>query len=299
MAKLEARFIETIPTQCELGEGPVWDHRTQSLWLTDIQKAQLLHVDWDSQEVTRYALPERLGSFALTSETDRLLCAFASGIALFRPGTNDLNWVARIEPHYRGIRLNDGRVDRQGRFWVGSMVEDESLAPPEKGTLYRIDKLDSHAPSPVFDGISISNSICFSPDGERAYFADTPRQEIVWFEMDAKTGALGAGSTLARLANDAFPDGSDVDAEGRVWNAEWGTGRVTVYAPDGRQLAQVNLPATQATCIAFGGPHLDLLFVTTAKEGLSSEQLAAQPLAGDVHVYRTNTKGLQPVCFGI
>ncbi|HSF12112.1 MAG TPA: SMP-30/gluconolactonase/LRE family protein [Erythrobacter sp.] len=284
-------LIATIPAQCVLGEGPLWDHRLGCLWFTDIQSAQLLRLDWPLGELERYDLPERLGSLGLTADPAQLVCAFASGFALYAPATGICQWLGKTEPDYRGIRMNDGRVDRQGRFWAGSMVENRKLAGGEGGSLYRLDGRDA-APATLRGEIAISNATCFEPDGSALYFTDTPTQEILRYPLDAETGALGEPAVFARLSGEAYPDGADVDGAGRVWNAEWGSGRVTAYNPDGSQFAQIALPVTQVTCVAFGGENFDLLFVTSAREGLSPEALVREPQAGDVFVYRVGVSGL-------
>ncbi len=283
-------LIATIPAGCVLGEGPVWDHRLACLWFTDIQSAQLLRVDWPSGALTRFALPERLGSLGLTDDPAQLVCAFASGFALYAPATGICQWLCKTEADYRGMRMNDGRIDRQGRFWAGSMVEDRKFAPSEKGSLYCLDA--GGAVQAVRSGIAISNAISFAPDGSALYFTDTPTQQILRYPLDAESGGVGEPAVFAQLAGDAFPDGADVDAAGRLWNAEWGSGRVTAYNPDGSRHAQIDLPVSQVTCVAFGGADLDLLFVTSAREGLGDEALAREPQAGDVFVYRPGVTGL-------
>jgi L-arabinonolactonase len=282
-------WVATIPTQCVLGEGPVWDHRLSCLWFTDIEAAQLLRLDWPSQELTRFALPERLGSLGLTGDPAWLVCAFASGFALHTPATGKTRWLHKTEPDYRGIRMNDGRVDRQGRFWSGGMVEDRKLAPAEKASLYRF---EGRGAAMMRSGIAISNAICVSPDGTALYFTDTLTQEILRYPLDPETGALGEPAVFARLSGNAYPDGADVDAAGRLWNAEWGSGRVTAYNPDGSLFAQIDLPVSQVSCVTFGGPECDLLFVTSARNGLSDEALAGEPQAGDMFVYRPGVRGL-------
>jgi sugar lactone lactonase YvrE len=289
---VDFELVGTIPSSCVLGEGPVWDARIGVLWFTDIQASRLLRFDWHSGELRRYATPERLGSLGLTTDPGQLVCALASGFARYEPESGRCDWIVRTEPDYRGIRMNDGRIDRAGRFWAGSMIEDKALAAGAAGSLYRLDRADGSPPARLLDGIAISNSICFAPDGLRLYFTDTPTQEIAAFDLDPATGTIANRQTLARLAGGAFPDGSDVDADGRVWNAEWGSGKVTAYGSDGTVQARIELPVSQATCIAFGGPDLDHLFVTTAREGLSEAELARQPQAGNVFIYRTGIRGL-------
>jgi L-arabinonolactonase len=285
----ECELLAKIAAGCVLGEGPVWDHRAQCLWFTDIQSAQLLRLDWPAAEPKRFDLPERLGSLGLTADPAWLVCAFASGFARYCPATGECVWLHRTEPDYRGVRMNDGRVDRQGRFWAGSMVEDRKLAPAEKGSLYRLGKDGAVA---LRSEIAISNAICFSPAGDALYFTDTPTQTILRYPLDPDTGALGDPAVFAQLTGAAYPDGADVDAAGRVWNAEWGSGRVSVYNPDGTLFAQIALPVSQVSCVTFGGAACDLLFVTSAREGLTPEQLAHEPEAGNLFVFRTGVQGL-------
>ena len=134
---LNPRIAFTIDVACTLGEGPVWDDRLQCLWWTDIAEQRLYRWSWDERAVTCMDLPERLGSLGLTDDPEWLVCAFASGFALFNPQTGAKDWLHKTEPHSRGIRMNDGRVDGRGNFWAGSMVEDAALAADAKGTLYR------------------------------------------------------------------------------------------------------------------------------------------------------------------
>ena len=177
------------------------------------------------------------------------------------------------------------------------MVEREDGSPPERGSLWRLNRSDQTAPLALRDGITISNSIAFSPEGDRMYFADSPTQKILVFPLDPEFGSLGKEDVFAELSGNAYPDGSDVDAQGRLWNAEWANGRITAYNPDGSVAARLDLPVSQPTCIAFGGPELDLLFVTSAREDLAEVQLAEQPDAGNVLVYRSTASGLPTPLF--
>lgn len=291
MLTLPAEPAFIIPSQCVLAEGPVWDDAQGCLWFTDIQRSELLCWHHAARRLERIALPERLGSLALTDDPDRLLLALANGLALFTPASGDIKWLHRLDLEARGLRLNDGRVDRQGRFWTGAMVEDDARAPPERGALYRLDPPGVAPPMPLRDGIGISNSICFSPDGAHAWFADSLTGRILRYPA---IGPLGDGEVFARTEAGSAPDGSDVDADGRLWNAEWGGSRVTAYNPDGTVAGRLALPVSQVTCVAFGGPALDLLFVTSASEGLDR---TAEPHAGDVLVYQGPFKGLPAVRF--
>ena len=286
MLDLPSQPAFIIPSHCVLGEGPLWDDAQGCLWFTDIQRSELLCWYHAARQLERIALPERLGSLALTDDPDRLLLALANGFALFTPASGRLDWLHRLDLGAHGLRLNDGRVDRQGRFWAGAMVEDDARALPERASLYRLSPPGTAAPEVLRSGIGISNSICFSPDGHHAYFADSLTGRILRYPT---SGPLGDGTLFAQTDPGSAPDGSDVDAAGRLWNAEWGGRRVTAYNPDGSIAGRLTLPVSQVTCVAFGGPALDLLFVTSASEGLDR---AAEPHAGDVLVFEGPFKGL-------
>lgn len=275
-----------LGTGCTLGECPVWDDRLACLWWTDIQESRLLRWDWDTRTVTVMVLPERLGAFGLTDDPEWLVAAFASGFALYHPATGRRRWIARIALHDRGIRLNDGRVDPAGRFWAGSMVEDAARAQGARGSLYRLDG-DGRVHR-MKDGIMIANGICFVQGGRVMHFADSPTRRIMSFQV-AQDGHIQQESLFATVPPPGVPDGADSDAQGMVWNAEWGAGRITCYRLDGTIAQQIMLPVSQPTCVAFGGPLLDHLFVTSAREGLPPEQ--DEPMAGDILVYQLATPG--------
>ncbi|HEY2070153.1 MAG TPA: SMP-30/gluconolactonase/LRE family protein [Rhizomicrobium sp.] len=277
-------LVDIVPAGNTLGEGILWDAEHGRAWWTDIQERRLFRYDPLSRQTESFALPERLGSFGLVDGSDRIVAAFESGFAFFHAETGACEWIARPAHAAANIRFNDGRVDRQGRFWAGSMVEGNG---PHKGKLYRLE----HGKAPVIclEDIAISNSLCFSPDGATLYFADTPQRRILRYDLDRASGAISNPRVFAETPEGAFPDGSNVDSEGCVWNAHWGAGRVVCYAPDGSVRATIDIPARQPTCVAFGGRDLDLLFVTSAREGLGPTP--AQH-AGDVFIYKTPAHGL-------
>ena len=281
-----ADLVDIISVRNTLGEGVLWDPIEGRVWWTDIHERRLFRHDPLTRALQIFDLPERLGSFGFVAGSDEIVAAFESGFALFHPESGRLDWLARPDHGAKNLRFNDGRVDRQGRFWSGSMVEGKGEAT---GKLYC---LRGMTPEVRLTHIAISNSICFSPDGRYLYFADTPKREILRYDIEPNTGCIGNRRVFARTPPGAFPDGSNVDAEGCVWNAHWGAGRVVRYALDGSVDLEIDVPATQPTCIAFGGPNLEMLYVTSAREGLTAASLEAQPHAGDVFVYQLNLKGL-------
>jgi sugar lactone lactonase YvrE len=280
--------IKIIRVGNTLGEGVLWNVETQSLWWTDIEERCLYRYTWSSQSLTRLTTPERLCSFGFVHGSDRLIAAFESGFALYDPIDGATAWLARPEAGRFGLRLNDGRVDRQGRFWAGSMAETAARAG--EANLYCVDEA-GHAHRRE-GGITISNGICWSPDSSTFYFADSPRRTIWQYAFDAASGDISDRRVFAETPEGALPDGANVDAEGFLWSAQWGAGRVVRYAPDGRIDRILEVPDSQPSCVAFGGPDLDLLFVTTARDGLKESVLKREINAGDVFVYNVGVAGL-------
>jgi sugar lactone lactonase YvrE len=295
---MRCELIATIPVHNLLGECILWDDRSQQVWWTDIQAGKLFRYGPESTELRQFELPERLGSFGFVDRSSQLICAFESGFALFDPINGALEWLARPELGFTGTRFNDGRVDRRGRFWAGTMVEGDARdndRRPTAASLYRLAGSDCRR---LFGGIQISNSLCFSPDGSILYFADSPTGRINAYELDAETGDPARSRVFAEVGN-GVPDGSTVDAEGFLWNAQWGGGKVVRYAPSGSIDLELELPATQPTCVCLGGEKLDQLFVTTATVELEPASLASQPEAGNVLIYRTPLRGIEESRFKV
>jgi sugar lactone lactonase YvrE len=192
--------------------------------------------------------------------------------------------------------FNDGACDPAGRFWAGTVTEGMR---PGAGALYRLDP--DGTITEVLDGVTESNGLGWSLDGGTFYFVDSGEREprIRVFEYDPATGELGPSRDLVRFpAGGPVPDGLIVDAEGTLWVAIWGAGQVHRYAPDGELLAVLPVPASQPTCPAFGGPGLDELYLTTAWEGMTAQQRAAEPLAGHVLRARPGARGHPALAFG-
>lgn len=163
-------------------------------------------------------------------------------------------------------------------------------AIPAAGRLFRLDlngRVSTHE-----EKINISNGLCWSPDSSSLYFADSLKGEIYRYAFDAKTGNCDQRTLFAKAPTGGSPDGAAVDAFGNLWSAQWGLGEIHVYTEEGELTAKIAVPASQPTCVAFGGKNMDLLFVSSAKDGLSDTELTKQPSAGNVFVYKTNTKGL-------
>jgi sugar lactone lactonase YvrE len=277
-------FVRVGAQRDVLGESPLWDERTICLWWVDIRQPAIRRLD-PAGAVRSWPMPALVGSIALVDD-GRLLVALPQQIALFDPRDGTLEPFVEPPPMPPEHRFNDGRCDRQGRFWVGSM---HNLTRAPEGVLYCLEGRELRA---VRAGICIPNSLAFSPDGGTMYFADSLRYTIYAHAYDAASGSMNAERVLATTQPPGFPDGSTVDAEGFLWNAEFNASRIVRYSPDGRIDRVIPTPVPRPTCCAFGGPELDVLYVTTASQQMTPEELQAQPLAGALLAADVGVRGV-------
>jgi sugar lactone lactonase YvrE len=247
-------------TQCKLGEGPLWHPLRGELFWFDILNKQLRTKD-------RFWQFDQFVSAAGWVDEDTLLVASAKGLHRFSISTGSRDLVCPLEADNPVTRSNDGRADPHGGFWIGTMGIN---ADPEAGAIYRFYKGELRK---LFAPITISNAICFAPDGQTAYFTDTPTQMIMRVALDAEGWPIGEPALHIDLRGTDFrPDGAVVDAAGNLWNAQWGVGRVAVYDPDGRPIESFSFAAAQTSCPAFGGADLKTLYCTSAAIGLKGPE---------------------------
>ena len=287
---MKPKLIDIIRAGNTLGEGVQWDDVTETLWWTDIQDRFIYNYHPNSGRLKKYSTPERLCSFGFVEKKPEFVVAFDRGFALYNPVSKNIHWLKCPEGLGAGIRFNDGKVDRQGRFWAGTMVEGRDPTMYPEGNLYCLDavyRLTVHE-----SGIGISNGLCWSPESDRMYFADSCRKIIYSYDFESDSGTMENRNIFVLTGNDAYPDGADIDCEGCLWSAHWGGGQVVRYTPAGQKDIVLDLPVSQPTCVAFGGPGMDLLFVTSAKEGLDKARLFREPDAGNVFVYQVGISGL-------
>ena len=268
-----------------LGECPLWDERAAMLWWVDSRWPALKRLDPATGAVMMLVLPEIVGSIALR-ESGGLLAATKSGLHFLDPSSGVLEAKADPEGHLPDNRFNDGRCDRAGRFWAGTM-SDVNRDPV--GSLYRFDARFKW--EKLRNAVIIPNSLAFSPDGRTMYFADTNRHTVWAYDYDPASGAATRERVFADTGK-GRPDGSCVDADGCLWNADYGAARLMRYTPVGNVDRSVDLPVTNPTCCCFGGADLGTLYVTTATQRLAPEALAKQPLAGSLLALRPGVKGL-------
>ncbi|MDQ2802841.1 MAG: SMP-30/gluconolactonase/LRE family protein, partial [Pseudomonadota bacterium] len=250
--------VRRIGTQRDvLGESPIWSTAEQALYWVDIRHPALRRLDDATGAVETREMPAMVGAIAFAAIPRHLVVALAERIVLYDWETGRLATVAELPQPIPGHRFNDGRCDRAGRFWVGTM---HNITRAAEGTLFR---LDPAGLTPILSGVSIPNSLAWSPDGRVMYFADSLRHAIARYHYDPESGTLGPASLLVATAPPGFPDGSTVDAEGCLWNAEFNGGRVVRYTPNGAVDRVIPMPVDRPTACAFGGPGLERLYITT------------------------------------
>jgi sugar lactone lactonase YvrE len=263
-----------------LGEGPLWDVESQRLYFIDALGCRIFRCTEDGAEMRAWTVPSRIGSMALRGQGGAVV-AIRDGFHALDFDSGKIDPLCHPEPWPDSVALNDGKVDRQGRFWCGSMDIDE-VAPT--GTLWRLDP-DLTA-TKMEHGIICSNGPCWSPDGRTFYFADSFRGTIWAWDCDPATGTLYARRDFAVIPADrgGAPDGATVDAEGCLWSAAVFDGRLRRFWPDGSLDREIEMPVCKITSVAFGGPNLDRLFVTSMAEPPLPKYPGDGPLRGSLFV---------------
>ena len=270
----------------ELGEGPVFDERRNLLFWCDINSWSLHIGDIATGSVRSIGFGEPVSAVFLT-EGVGILIAAARGLISFSPETGIRTPLIDIESGNALTRANDSRVAPGNAIWFGTMSRKLEA---DFGAYYHL-AFPSMSASDLFRPITIPNATCFSPDGKQAYFCDTSRQQILTCKIDEDTGLPASPPEIfVDLSADGLnPDGAVIDSAGRLWNAQWGAGRIACYDSKGRFVDAIKLPASQLTCPCFGGADFKTLYVTSASEGISA---GAEPLAGAVFAIEMDIPGL-------
>lgn len=276
----------------ELGECPLWEERTQSLFWIDSHARLVRRITPASGEYREWLLPSAIGSIALC-ESGRLLVALASEFNYLDLTTGQLEKIAGVTHVEEKIRMNDGRTDRAGRFVAGSLVmgRNEKL-----GALYQV---DATGKVQVLDkGFAISNGTCFSPDGNWLYFTDSRTRKIMRYPYDKATGKTGTPTVLIDTEPlDSAGDGATVDSEGFIWSALVEIGKMGRFSPEGKLDRLIDMPVRHVTCPCFGGPDLDILYVTSISNSGNALK-DDHPDAGAIFaVHGTGVRGLPEVRF--
>lgn len=252
------RIEVLVDVKTTLGEGPLWDVDEQRLYWIDSFDGRVFRCTADGGEVRAWDVPQKIGSMCLRRSGGAVV-SLARGFHFLDFATGEVSLIADPEPDKPHNRLNDGKVDRQGRFVAGSM---DTLEAGPNGALYRLDadlKLTR-----LEAGIIVSNGPCWSPDGDTFYFSDTWSGQISAYDYDVATGTPGGKRRFCGgLDNGGGFDGATVDAEGCLWSAHVYAGQLVRYRPDGEIDRIVDMPVKKVTSVMFGGPELDVLYVTS------------------------------------
>jgi L-arabinonolactonase len=274
------------------GEGVLWSHEHGLLMWTDINGERIWTYDPATGAQRSYKTPGRVGCFAPRQGRPghELIAGFADAFAFLDLTSGRREDIAAFEPDLPTTRLNDGRTDRAGRFIAGGM-DEAALAPIS--SVWRVDA--DRGVTRLFGGVSCANSACFSPDGKRMYFADSPTKTIVAYDYEPVSGRLGEKRVVAKV--DGVPDGSCVDSEGCIWNAVWEGYRVERWSPDGKLVQTVEVPVRKPTCCAFGGADLSTLYITTSRLMEGDDILRREPTAGSLYSAKPGARGLADTPF--
>jgi sugar lactone lactonase YvrE len=273
-------------SQDMLGEGPVWVPEEQALYWVDILRPSLQRWHPESGDYARWEMPGDIGCFALREQGGAVV-ALRTGFAFLDFGSGEITPLVDPEAKKPYTRFNDGKCDRRGRFWAGTM-DDES--PKTRGALYSLDHDGGFRK--IIDGIGISNGLGWSPDNQTMYYTDSSKHSIWAFDYDLEQGAISNQRIFVRTPPEYVPDGLTVDSQGYVWSAKWDGWKVVRYAPDGTIDLEVSVPVQRPTSCTFGGSDMQLLYITSASVGLTEAELQSRPLAGSVFVIETGIQGL-------
>jgi L-arabinonolactonase len=271
----------------------MWSVREQALYWTDNLGGGIHRLEPASGSAQSFVLGQDVMDIGLR-EGGGLVLALAKQLAFYEPG-GELELLMGVEQDQPRNRFNDGRVDRRGRYWAGTMNDIDWDKP--SGSLYRLDP--GLELSRLQGAVVCANGLGWSPDDRTFYFGESFRYAIFAYDFDPDAGALSARRVFATVdpSSGAFPDGLTVDAEGGVWSVQNGAGRLVRYAPDGSVTHEVEVPLPQPTSCIFGGRELDVLYITTSRQNMSAEQLGRYPLSGSVFAVRPGLSGVPEPCF--
>ncbi len=275
-----------------LGEGPVWDHRSEELLWVDIDE-QKLYILKKSKELEIHEFEEKIG-FACPASNGNYIIGLANGIYEYNRQTRSAALLHHPETDKTNNRWNDGKCCPDGALWGGTMSQDEKL---NQGALYQ---LSTHKKlTKVLGKVSISNGLAWHKDLNKMYYIDSPTQTIQVFDYKPGCEVITKSHEFATDKSLGYPDGMSIDEDGMLWVAQWDGYCIARYHPGtGQMITKIDVPAPRVTSCCFGGKDLSRLFITTARTRLSSEALEKYPLSGSVFVADTNTKGLVMTPFG-
>jgi len=254
------RIEVVLDVKTTLGEGPLWDVGQQRLYWIDSFDGRVFRSTADGRELRCWDVPQKIGSMALRKDGEGAILSLERGFYTLDFKTGDITLIHDPEPNLPRNRINDGKVDRRGRFFAGSMDTMEENA---SGVLYRLDP--DFSVTRIDSGMTCSNGPCFSPDDKTFYFSDTWTGDIWAYDFDINTGSVSNRRAFVKadMSGGGGTDGSTVDAEGALWNVLVYAGQIVRYTADGKVDRVIEMPVKKVTSVMFGGPNLDILYVTS------------------------------------
>jgi len=277
--------IQAVHCQNILGEGPLWNTKEQAIYWVDIDGKKIQRYFPDTKRFESFDMPIKVCLMAFRTQGG-LICGAEDGLYFWYSADKKLEFITHPEKGKTEARFNDGKVDRKGRLWAGTMTFQGASS-----SLYRVDTdLSVHQ---MESGVTISNGVGWSPDNRNMYFVDSIRYVIYAYDFDIETGSIRNRRPFVQMDESfGIPDGLTVDSEGYLWCAIYGGWKVVRYDPSGKVAADIQFPVSKPSSCMFGGKDLDALYVTSISEGLSEEEKKQQPMAGDLFVIKTDVKGL-------
>lgn len=280
-----------IKTQCILGEGPLWHSMQDILYWVDIEQKIVHGFNPSTKDHRQWAVPKRVGT-VVGASSGNLILGLQGEVAELDLLSGEVSTLLTLESNLPDNRCNDGKCDPEGRFWVGTM---EMQTKANKGSLYCIDK--ALQVEKVLTGLTIANGMGWSPDAKFMYFIDSTDHAVRCYRFFPDRATLTEERVILRFENE-LPDGMCVDSEGMLWIGFWGSSRVGRYDPtNGRHLTHVKVPAPHVTSCCFGGKDLKTLYITTARAGLTADQLKEFPLSGSLFICEPDVQGLEANSF--
>ena len=286
----QPQVICIADVKATLGEGPVWVTRERALYWVDINGRKIFRCTGDGN-VTSWVTPIKVGSIWPRTRGG-FVAGTEEGLAVVDEPFDRFNVFANPETPLPENRFNDGKTDRRGRFWAGTMDNRERAV---SGTLYRVDP--DLALTKIDEGYRVTNGPAFSPDGRAMYHNDSARQVTYVFDLDDAGNAANRREFLRFGEGEGYPDGMTVDAEGCLWIAFWDGWCVRRFSPQGDRLSELTMPIGRPTSCAFGGDELKTLFITSARRDLQGTELDRQPLAGGLFAADVGIEGIAELPF--
>jgi sugar lactone lactonase YvrE len=282
-------MLKSIPSQCFLGEGPLWIAQLGCFFWVDIEKGNLHRYHLTTEQLEIRHFPHRL-AVVLEGQNVKLILGLDRKLVRYDWETEEIEELCAVEADLTLNRFNDGKVDPNGRIWIGTL---STLFTEGAGFLYRI---DTDLQTKVqLENLTISNGMAWTADQETFYFIDTPTKKVQEFAFDSETGEIEFRRIAIEIPEGlGYPDGMCIDREGMLWVGHYGGSGVYRWNPQtGELLAKIELPVPHVTSCCFGGENLDVMLITTAQENLSAEDLKKYPQSGDVFLVKAEVGGLE------